>query len=61
MALSPPALGLDVLVNNAGIMFTDGLEGATEEQVDQCMNANLKSALILTQAAIQYLEQSGMS
>ncbi len=50
-----------MLVNNAGIMFTDGLEGATEEQVDQCMNANLKSALILTQAAIQYLEQSGMS
>lgn len=52
---------IDVLINNAGIariqLFTD----ATEEDWDEIMNINLKSAFFTTQAVLPYMihEKSG--
>ena len=52
---------IDVLINNAGIariqLFTD----ATEEDWDEIMNTNLKSAFFTTQAVLPYMihEKSG--
>ena len=45
--------GLDVLVNNAGVMFTSKLETMTEEELDTSMNANLKSAALLNVQLMQ--------
>ena len=48
--------GLDVLVNNAGVMFTSKLETMTEEELDTSMNANLKSAALLTKYSGNQIE-----
>lgn len=44
--------GLDILVNNAGITKDNLLMRMTEEQWDQVMNINLKSAFNLTKFAV---------
>jgi 3-oxoacyl-[acyl-carrier protein] reductase len=45
------ALGpIDILVNNAGVAVRRGLEDLTEEDFDQTMAVNLKSAFLCTQA-----------
>jgi len=51
---------LDVLVNNAGIETRTSLLETTEEQFDQVMAINLKSAFFGTQlAAAQFIAQGG--
>jgi len=50
--------GLDVLVNNAGVMRSENLANVTSEAFDESIGLNLKSALILTQKAALHLEQS---
>ena len=51
-------LGLDVLVNNAGIMHTENLAKVSGPQMDEAMDLNVKSALRLTQLATKWLEKS---
>lgn len=41
--------GMDVLVNNAGILTRGNVETLTEEEFDLVMNVNVKSALRMTQ------------
>ena len=51
-------VGLDVLVNNAGIMHTENLAKVTGAKLDEAMDVNVKSALYLTQLATKWLEKS---
>lgn len=51
---------LDVLINNAGMVFTGGLlEGKVMETYDQIMNTNLRAAVKLTSLAVPYLVKTG--
>lgn len=50
--------GLDVVVNNAGMLATENLDTLTEERLDECMNVNLKSAFTVTKHAVAHLEKS---
>ncbi len=43
---------IDILVNNAGMAAARGLEDITEEDFDQALAANLKSAFLCTQAVL---------
>ncbi|XP_061190763.1 3-oxoacyl-[acyl-carrier-protein] reductase FabG-like [Saccostrea echinata] len=47
---------LDVLVNNAGMGRPMPISTETEENFDEIMNVNIKSAYFLTQLAIPYLK-----
>jgi len=47
--------GLDVLVNNAGILISADFASVSMEEVDRSMQINLKSALKLSQEAIPHL------
>ena len=38
--------GLDVLVNNAGVMYTSNLQKVTSDQFDHSMNLNVKAAMV---------------
>ncbi|KAA3448108.1 short-chain dehydrogenase [Mesorhizobium sp. SARCC-RB16n] len=51
--------GLDVLVNNAGIMFEKTVDQMTEADWDQMMDINLKAPFLLTKAALPHLRQRG--
>lgn len=48
---------VDILVNNCGILDFTFLENLTEEQFDQVLRANLKSALFCTQAVLPFMKQ----
>lgn len=49
---------IDILVNNAGIAILESAENVSEEAWDRTMNANLKSAFMLSQAVgRKFLEQ----
>ena len=50
---------IDVLVNNAGLMFEATVSEITSEKWDLMMDVNLKAPLFLTQAALPYLRKSG--
>jgi meso-butanediol dehydrogenase/(S,S)-butanediol dehydrogenase/diacetyl reductase len=50
--------GLDVLVNNAGIMFEKTVEETSEEDWDGMMAINLKAPFLLTKKAMPFLRQS---
>ncbi len=50
--------GLDVIVNNAGVMCGANFYNMTEQDFDLSMNVNVKSAAIITQHAVQYLVKS---
>ena len=50
--------GLDVLVNNAGIMHTENLAKLTGAKLDEAMDLNVKTVLYLTQLATNWLENS---
>ena len=47
-----------MLVNNAGIFRRETLANMTSESFETSMNVNVRSALLLTQAAVKYLEVS---
>ena len=52
------SLGIDVLVNNAGVLRKETLANITCDAFAISMNVNVRSALLLTQASVQYLESS---
>lgn len=51
---------LDVLVNNAGVMFSEKLDKVTEEMMDKSFDLNVKTALHLTQLAVKHMENSSI-
>ena len=50
---------IDVLVNNAGIMFEATISEITPENWDLMMAVNLKAPLFLVQAALPHLQKAG--
>ncbi|KAL3278859.1 hypothetical protein HHI36_016379 [Cryptolaemus montrouzieri] len=46
---------LDVLVNNAGIIFSGSIENTSLDQYDQIMNTNMRSVYHLTMLAVPHL------
>ena len=50
--------GLDVLVNNAGVIGTGGIEDTPPEEWDRQMSINLRGPYLLTRAAIPHLKKS---
>jgi 3-oxoacyl-[acyl-carrier protein] reductase len=44
--------GIDILVNNAGIAIVRGVDDLTEEDFDQTIAVNLKSAFLCTRAVV---------
>jgi NADP-dependent 3-hydroxy acid dehydrogenase YdfG len=51
--------GLDVLVNNAGVMLLGPVEGADSEDWRTMMNVNLLGLLYCTQAALPLMREGG--
>lgn len=51
--------GLNVLVNNAGIMFERTVEHILPEEWDRMMALNLRTPLFLAQAALPHLRRAG--
>ncbi len=51
--------GIDVLVNNAGIMKYASVTDTTEEVWDEIMNTNLKGAYFCAKHAIPYMQEKG--
>jgi len=47
--------GLDVLVNNAGVLETGSIESTSLDQYDRVMNANVRSVYHLTMLAVPHL------
>ena len=50
--------GIDVLVNNAGVLIRSDFTSMTMEEVDHSMQVNLKSAIKLCQTCLPYLKKS---
>lgn len=48
---------IDILVNNAGMTLTGKLEDLTEEAWDRCLEVNLKSVFLCTQAVIPEMKK----
>ena len=51
--------GLDILLNNAGIIRRASVIDTTEEEWDQVMAVNVKSVFLLSKFAIPYMEEAG--
>lgn len=51
--------GIDVVVNNAGILEESGLEALTMEAIDRLVDVNVKAPLRMTQLTLPYLRASG--
>ena len=51
-------LGLDVLINSAGIFQVGSTEKLQWSDYDACMAINAKAAFVLTQAAIPHLRKT---
>ncbi|MFH5833991.1 SDR family NAD(P)-dependent oxidoreductase [Halalkalibaculum sp. DA384] len=51
--------GIDVLVNNAGILHYATVTETTEDQWDSLMNVNLKGAYLCSRHAIPYMQENG--
>lgn len=51
--------GLDVVVNNAGVMFERDVESITPAQWDAMVAINLRAPLFVVQAALPHLRESG--
>lgn len=49
--------GVDVLVNNAGVAILKQLLDTTEQEWDETINSNLKSAFLCSKAALPYMLQ----
>ena len=50
---------IDALINNAGILHTNGLEEEAEDLLDDMWEVNAKGPLRLTRLAFPYLRKSG--
>lgn len=50
---------LDIVVNNAGVMFEKTVEEMSEEDWDRMMNINLKAPFLVTKHAMPHLRRSG--
>lgn len=50
--------GVDVLVNNAGIVHRDRLENITEADWDHVLEVNLKSAFLVTQGCLPHMRRN---
>ncbi|MBN9065437.1 MAG: glucose 1-dehydrogenase [Rhizobiales bacterium] len=50
---------LDVVVNNAGVMFEKTVEEMSEEDWDQMMDINLKAPFLVTKHSMPHLKRSG--
>lgn len=51
--------GIDVLVNNAGILHYAAVTETTEKAWDSLMNVNLKGAFLCAKHAIPYMQKAG--
>ena len=51
--------GVDILINNAGILHTTPIEEITEQEWDKIVAVNLKSVFFATQAALPYMKKKG--
>jgi NAD(P)-dependent dehydrogenase (short-subunit alcohol dehydrogenase family) len=51
--------GLDVLVNNAGILHIGTAEEITEEQWDQTFNINVRGLWLLSRSVLPYMRKAG--
>jgi len=51
--------GLNVLVNNAGVLHIGTAEQITEAQWDETFNVNVRGLWLLSRAALPYLRQAG--
>lgn len=53
--------GIDILINNAGVLYKDGVLKVTEDQWDFTMDVNLKASFFLAQKAMKLMieNQSG--
>lgn len=49
---------IDVVVNNVGVWFPEDLSALTESRFDAAVDANVKSALAVTKAAVPHLKRS---
>ncbi|MEG0258100.1 MAG: SDR family NAD(P)-dependent oxidoreductase [Christensenella sp.] len=49
--------GVDILINNAGILHTTPIEDITEEEWDNIVDINLKSVFFATQAVLPYMKE----
>ncbi len=50
---------IDALVNNAGIVLNEMVEGMTDEGIDSQINVNLKGTALCCQAVIPYMRKAG--
>lgn len=49
--------GVDILINNAGILHTTPIEDITEQEWDNIVDINLKSVFFATQAVLPYMKE----
>lgn len=50
--------GIDIVVNNAGVLPSSTVEDVTEQEWDRTMAINLKGCFFITQKSIPYLKKS---
>jgi 3-oxoacyl-[acyl-carrier protein] reductase len=48
--------GIDILINNAGIIFVKQLVETSEQEWDQTLDSNLKSAFLCSKAVLPYMK-----
>lgn len=51
--------GLDILVNNAGTAIPKPFEEASQEELDQILDLNVRGVFIATKAALKHLKDGG--
>ena len=51
--------GIDILINNVGVLERVGIENTTEEQFDNMFNINVKSVFFITQHFISVMNTGG--
>jgi 3-oxoacyl-[acyl-carrier protein] reductase len=51
--------GLDILINNAGIVLYDSIANVSVADIDALMDVNLRAPVLAAQAAIPHLKQGG--